>query len=223
MTAEVLQTSNHRKFIPILYLGTLQTSIPSWLQGKYYIDLSNQNHFDKNFADLLATLLNKRESAPPLGSIPGNRMVASTIAVSEKKEEEPISIKGILVDEVSQPLNDGSRGSALYKIPFELNRKPDHEWIQFFIDAWNRPPEFTLRHRPGIASVSSNKIILDGTTIEEVEQVHKKTLKLAVEVANTTYKQIQATKRQAVADLRRQAEAHKKNIDDISRRIKFDD
>ena len=42
MTAEVLQNSNHRKFIPILKSGTKDISIPSWLQGKYYVDLSNQ-------------------------------------------------------------------------------------------------------------------------------------------------------------------------------------
>ena len=29
MTAEVLQSSNHRKFIPILKLGTKETSLPS--------------------------------------------------------------------------------------------------------------------------------------------------------------------------------------------------
>src|SRR5690606_23141434 len=36
MTAEVLQTSNHRKFIPILRSGTAGTVMPTWLQGKYY-------------------------------------------------------------------------------------------------------------------------------------------------------------------------------------------
>jgi hypothetical protein len=58
MTAEVLQKYNHRKFIPILQAGTKETSIPSWLQGKYYIDLSNTAHFQKNFGDLTTTLLN---------------------------------------------------------------------------------------------------------------------------------------------------------------------
>src|SRR5688572_4824110 len=69
MTAEVLQKSNHRKFIPILKLGNVENAIPSWLQGKYFVDLSTDYHFDKNFEDLLTTLLNARESAPKLASI----------------------------------------------------------------------------------------------------------------------------------------------------------
>lgn len=36
MTAEVLQNSNHRKFIPVLKIGTKETSLPTWLQGKYF-------------------------------------------------------------------------------------------------------------------------------------------------------------------------------------------
>ena len=78
-------------------------------------------------------------------------------------------------------------------------------------------------NRPGIASVYGNKIILDGTTIEEVEGHHKKTLKLAVEVANNTYREIQNKLKQREADERRRKEEHKKKIDDISKRISFDD
>lgn len=42
MTAEVLTTQNHRKFIPILRRGTWEEAAPSWLQGKYYIDLCGE-------------------------------------------------------------------------------------------------------------------------------------------------------------------------------------
>ena len=35
MTAEVLTKGNHRKFIPVLALGTWVESAPSWLKGKY--------------------------------------------------------------------------------------------------------------------------------------------------------------------------------------------
>ena len=194
MTAEVLQNSNHRKFIPILKTGTKETSLPTWLQGKYFVDLSNEQHFEKNFEDLLTTLLNARERAPVLGKV---QEKFSNPKQPEKVEiEEDIKIKGILIDEVTQPLNNGTRGSALYKIPFELNKRPDYDWIDLFINAWNRPPRFTSMHRPGIASVYGNKIILDGTDIEEVEKYHKDTLKLAVEVANNTLKELNARKKQ---------------------------
>jgi hypothetical protein len=127
MTAEVLQNSNHRKFIPILKSGTKETGIPSWLQGKYFIDLSNEQHFEKNFEDLITTLLNARESAPSLGSIQNKYNKVAPKIFDNATIDEDIKIKGILVDEVTKPSNDGTRGSALYKIPFELNKRPDYE------------------------------------------------------------------------------------------------
>ncbi|HRI59462.1 MAG TPA: toll/interleukin-1 receptor domain-containing protein, partial [Saprospiraceae bacterium] len=69
MTAEILQKSNNRKFIPILKSGTIETSIPSWLQGKYHLNFSSDTHFEHNFEDLAATILNSHEVAPQLGSI----------------------------------------------------------------------------------------------------------------------------------------------------------
>ncbi|MFS4467710.1 toll/interleukin-1 receptor domain-containing protein [Maribacter sp. 2210JD10-5] len=195
MTAEVLQTSNHRKFIPILKSGTKETSIPSWLQGKYYVDLSNQTHYDNNYADLTTTLFKARETAPKLGI--KTRKANSSVSKEVFKpvsEDEPIKIKGIVIDEITQPKNDGTAGSALYKIPFELNRTPSYEWRDLFVNAWNRPPRFSSMHRPGIASAYGNQVILDGTTIEEVEKYHKDTLKLTVEVANKQIAEINLRK-----------------------------
>lgn len=220
MTAEVLQTSNQRKFIPILRYGTASTAIPTWLQGKYYIDFTTNILFERNFEDLLATLFHNRETAPQLGKVP----TRFQNPLNEKKEgtEEAIKIVGVLVDEVSQPRNDGTRGSALYQIPFELSKRPDHEWIDLFIASWNRPPRFTTMHRPGIASVVGNRIVLSGTTIEEVEKYHKDTLKLAVGVANSQWKEIQDYREQQKEQERKRQEDHRRNIDEISGRIKFD-
>jgi hypothetical protein len=78
-------------------------------------------------------------------------------------------------------------------------------------------------HRPGIASVYGNRIYLDGTTIEEVERYHKKTLKLAVGEANSIYAKIQERKKQQEEKERLLKEQHRKKIDDISKRISFDD
>ena len=223
ITAEVLQTSNHRKFIPILKSGTKETSMPSWLQGKYYVDFSNQTHYDNNYADLTTTLFNARETAPKLGTktTKANSSVSKEVFTSVS-EDEPIKIKGIVIDEITQPKNDGTAGSALYKIPFELNRTPSYEWRDLFVNAWNRPPRFTSMHRPGIASTYGNQVILDGTTIEEVEKYHKDTLKLVVEVANKQIAEINLRKKQKAERERIEREQHQKNIDDISKRINFD-
>lgn len=220
MTAEVLQTSNQRKFIPILKSGTPSTAMPTWLQGKYYIDFSTEHLVDRNFEDLIATLFNARESAPLIGKIPSK--FENIKADRTETPDNKIRIIGILVDEVSQPKNDGTRGSALYRIPFELSKRPDYEWINLFIASWNRPPSFSTMHRPGIASVVGNKIILDGTTIEEVEKHHKDTLKLAIGVANSQWDEIQDYKKRKIDEENRQREEHKRNLDDINRRIKFD-
>ena len=225
MTAEILQNNNHKKFIPILQSGNKDISIPSWLKGKYFIDLSNDLHFVKNFEDLVTTVLNAREIAPKVGQIP-SKFQKQVLAVTEDQkleEDSRIEIKGIIVDEVTQPLNDGTSGSALYKIPFELTKRPSYEWIELFINSFNSPPEFTSMHRPGIASVYGNKIYLDGTTIEEVEDYHKNTLKLAVEFANKMYTELQIIKRKKDQEEVNRRELHRKNIDDISKRINFND
>jgi len=223
MTAEVLQNANHRKFIPILKSGTKETSIPSWLQGKYFVDLSNDHNFKKNFEDLITTILNVREVAPSLGKISNKYNKVATKQSDEPIKGEEIKIKGIIIDEVSLPLNDGSRGSALYKIPFELNKRPDYEWINLFIQAWNRPSRFTSMHRPGIASVYGNKIVLDGTTIEEVEKYHKDTLKLAVSTANNALREIKLQKKLREEAERKREEGYEKTIKNVSKRINFDD
>ena len=66
MTAEVHNQRSHRKFIPVLARGTWEDAAPSWLRGKYCIDLSSPDRYEKNYSDLLATLLGKRQIVPPL-------------------------------------------------------------------------------------------------------------------------------------------------------------
>ncbi len=224
MTAEVLQTSNHRKFIPILKSGSKETSIPSWLQGKYYVDLSNQTHYENNYSDLTTTLLNSRDKAPEIGTInlKGNSSIVFKNVTKPISKDEPIKIKGIVIDEITQPRNDGTVRSALYKIPFELNQTPSYEWRELFVNAWNNPPQFTSMHRPGIASAYGNRVILDGTTIEEVEKYHKDTLKLAVDIANKQIAEINLRKQKQAESERSEREKHQRNIDDITKRIIFD-
>ena len=53
-----------------------------------------------------------------------------------------------------------------------------------FLATWQSPPSWSTMHRFGIASVYGDKIILDGTTIEEVRDYHRDTLLLCVEEAN---------------------------------------
>lgn len=77
-------------------------------------------------------------------------------------------------------------------------------------------------HRPGIASVIGDRLILDGTDLEEVEAYHAKTLKLVVERANELCRK--AEERIRAEERRNEAEekAHAENVEAVAKRIKFD-
>ncbi len=53
MTGEVFVDQNHRKFIPILRTAEWEKAAPSWLLGKYYIDLRDNPYDEQNYEDLL--------------------------------------------------------------------------------------------------------------------------------------------------------------------------
>lgn len=77
-------------------------------------------------------------------------------------------------------------------------------------------------HRPGIARVEGDRIILDGTTIEEVERYHLKTLKLAVERANELTAQWWRSREQRGKTLNDQQDEHRHHVKEVAKRLKFD-
>ena len=91
--------------------------------------------------------------------------------------DAPIQILGVVTEEMRTPRNDGTRGSALYDVPIQLSRIPSPTWARLFEKTWDHPPAFTSRHRPGICRVIEDRIILKGTTVEEVSNTHAVTLK----------------------------------------------
>ena len=227
ITAEFMTSRNQRKFIPILRQQSWTNSAPIWLLGKYYIDLSSSPYLQKYYDDLLTTLLGTREKAPPVGTAPKveargkvSPSITKNILSSDSNE---IQITGIIADQVGTPKNDGSRGSALYKIPFRLSKRPPHEWAEWFVHNWDHPSRFSTMHRPGIASVVGDTVILDGTTIEEVKDYHRDTLVLVVQETNKVYKELIEHKQKAIEREQDQVNLHKQKIDDITNQIKFHD
>lgn len=220
MTAEVHTQRNHRKFIPIIARGSWQDVAPSWLKGKYYIDLSAKEKWDNNYSDLITTLLGIREGAPPVRPVttPPSHTHNSTPSTATG----PIRIIGVKVDEVTEPRMDGTPGSALYTVPFSLNRRPSSLWADLFVRIWNSPPRYTSMHRPGIARVQSNMIILNGTTLDEVKKYHRDTLVLCVSEANKNEEQIIAENRRKADVERERSESHLKSIRNLADDIDFD-
>jgi hypothetical protein len=230
MAAEALTARNERKFVPILRQDQWLSSAPSWLSGKYYVDLSGEPYSEHQYMDLLTTMLGARPQAPPVGrraqdlaGTPGQAAAAAPEVVGSAPPSafDPLRVTGVIVDDIGTPRGDGIRGGALYTVPFRLSRRPPSEWVRFFIEAWNHPPRFTLMHRPGIASVHGDKVVLDGTTVEEVERYHRDTLILAADQANRQYQELEADRRTQEQQERERIEAHRKSVADAASRIKF--
>ena len=219
MTAEVHTRRNHRKFIPILARGTWEDAAPSWLKGKYYIDLSSADRYARNYQDLIATLLGERPIAPPVRRLP---QIGSNLQTKGSSPSDPLKIDGVIVDEVTEPTMDGTPGSTLYTVPFRLSRRPSSLWSTIFVRTWNAPPRFTTMHRPRIARVVGSKIILDGTTIDEVKKYHKETLLLCVSKANEEEALVLERRRQEEDRQRLMTEKHTATVEDIAGEINFD-
>lgn len=227
MTAEVLTTQNNRKFIPVLRAGAWSQAAPSWLLGKYYINLTGDQYSERDYEDLVRTLLRVRETPPPIGKpmatiAPHAKPELGSPPGNTSSEFEDIKITRVIIEEITEPRNDGTPGSALYSIPFALSHRPPAEWTELFTENWNHPPPLSLMHRPGIASVYGATVTLNGTTIDEVERYHRDTLQLAIAETNRQYRELRREQ-----DLRRSREdalreEHRKRIEDATKRIRFD-
>jgi hypothetical protein len=132
-----------------------------------------------------------------------------------------IEILEVDAGDVGQPRNDGTPGSALYRVPIKLSARPSAVWAEIAVKTWDSPPSFTTMHRPGIASVIGDRFILDGTTVEEVEAYHAATLKLVVERANQLAQEIEERERDEERRTEQDAQAHTENVAAVSKRIKF--
>ena len=227
MTGELLGQGNERKFIPLLRRGENTEALPSWLAGKYYIDLREGSDVERAYQDLLTTLLGTRVEPPRLGAPPadeGSR--ARRVGSGPRRPAEtkgPIRILGVVVDEVTEPRLDGTRGSGLYRVPLRLSRCPSPEWAQLFEQTWDHPPRFTTMHRPGIVSVQEDRVILDGTTIEEVERYHRDTLVLVLEKVNLEIAELEEVQHRSAETERQRREEHRRSVEDAAKRLRFDE
>lgn len=146
---------------------------------------------------------------------------SSSITKPEHNDDDPIHIVGVITEEVNTPRNDGTRGSALYTVPLRLSKKPSNKWGDLFLAAWNNPPRFSTMHRPGIASVLDDKIVLSGTTIEEVRDYHHDTLKLCVDTANQKEAQILEQERIKKEQEELKKQVHYNNVQSVADEIQF--
>ena len=83
MSAEFNELQNHRKFIPVLRIGDWKEAAPNSLRPKSYIDLSDEPYSERNYNDLIRTMFDTRESAPPIGAPPSKTESVSARQVQE--------------------------------------------------------------------------------------------------------------------------------------------
>lgn len=216
------------KVLPVR-LGSV--ALPPILAGLYYVRVDPTNTeamADKLMADMEShredqdggKAAAKRPTPPP--SDPTDTLPSAPAKPPKVDADEPIRIIGIDEAGVTRPRNDGTRGSGLYKVPLRLNRTPSARWARIFPPAWDHPQQYTTMHRPGIASVSGDRIILDGTTLEEVERYHAATLRLVIPEVNARVAAEEETER--VQRERDEAEkrAHDDAVREAAKRITFD-
>ncbi|MBI2793826.1 MAG: hypothetical protein HYX66_04145 [Ignavibacteria bacterium] len=77
-------------------------------------------------------------------------------------------------------------------------------------------------HRPGIARVQGDRIVLNGTTMEEVKMCHRNTLILCVKEVNRLVEEHGKRERIAELELQRRREEHEANVCNVTNRINFD-
>jgi hypothetical protein len=100
------------------------------------------------------------------------------------RKMEEIAIVSVDDEGITMPQDYGKGSAVLYSVPFKLNQTPSSLWCDVFVQTWNSNLLVPYSHKQGIARVEGDKIILDGTTIEEVEDRHKDTLKHCIAEAN---------------------------------------
>jgi hypothetical protein len=115
MTAEVSTKQNHRKFIPILARGRWVDGAPSWLIGKYYLDLIDVSRHEEGYQKLLATILEKLPQAPPLGSLSDAERLAATIVESMEDSDREAFLAAVYSLGDGEP--DQSRAIAFVQPP----------------------------------------------------------------------------------------------------------
>jgi HAD superfamily phosphoserine phosphatase-like hydrolase len=93
IAGELFVGGAQRKFIPVLASGAWEASAPSYLLGKFYIDLRNDPGFDgAGYQQLVQTLFGEREAAPPIGVHVARAAAGEPAARAAVTRERPESL-----------------------------------------------------------------------------------------------------------------------------------
>lgn len=212
MTGEIAKQG-----ITVIPLRIGDITMPPTLKDKLYLRLDAER-LDSSVADLIRDMqrhLEPERPLPPRRRTPeASNAPAQTPASTSFPPISTFKLIGIDLEHLGRPRNDGTRGSALYEVPFNLDGTPDLDWATLLEHNWDRPPQFTSMHRPGISGVRGSTILLAGTTMDEVRRYHLQTLKLAVVETNRQYVEERERQRARTAAA---AQAERQRLDEAQR------
>jgi hypothetical protein len=180
ITSQACIQNNFHKFIPVLREGEWLQAAPIWLTGRYYADL-REISYSKRYYDILATIHNIKEQAPPIGPVPIERLQAM---FQTTHVYDDIKINGIIINEVFSPKKADLLDKTLFNVPFKLSRKPSSQWEKAFMSVVNNSTHSKSINLPQIACIQGDMIILNGVKIEDIETHHRSTLLQSVKRAN---------------------------------------
>ena len=226
-----------REGVQVLPLRVGDVEMPDTLRDVLYLDVDPE-YIEPTVERLVndvrhhATQREQPETpalSPPLpppapaegGSQPEVGTPANT-ADADAQIDEPIRIEAVVREGIGEPRNDGTPGSALYRVPLRLSRRPSELWKQVFENEWNNQFYSMLRE----AHVQADTIVFPKTTMEELEHHHVGQLRQVLDRVNRRVAEIEREARISAqregeerAALKRQ---HDESVARVSERLKFD-
>ena len=131
-------------------------------------------------------------------------------------KDEPVRLTGVVIEAMHGPSDASLDGP--YDIPFQLSCVTSPEWEQEFLKAWDR---LSTKGQAVTASVGADQIILNSTTIDDVERFYLDTLKLAVAEANrATLEEREKVRHRAELEKQKKQE-RRRHITTVIQRLKF--
>lgn len=114
ITGEVLTTRYDRKFLPILRSGEATEATPTWVGGKYYIDLRGNPYSEIAYQDLKTTILRTREPAP--------RVIDAALRPAQGSRENNLATGSTIGFEQDSPTSTVLNGEDVSVVPPEINQ-----------------------------------------------------------------------------------------------------
>ena len=141
-------------------------------------------------------------------------MILETIDGSQE-----VKVLGVVVKEVSEPQSAG-RGRMVYDVPLQLSRRVPREWARYFLNAWHNGPNLMAVRKPAVVNVGADRIVLEGTNIEEVEQLLG-LIKFALSEANRKSQGDATRHDEEEVIMQQKRNEHLHHVEETARRLRF--